>query len=522
MKGLARLIDRLEAATDDAVRVQVLARHLRSLADADRVWVLALVTGHAPRRAVTGAQLRAWASEAADLPAWLVDDSLAVAGDLAETLAHLLPRPADDDGPAPGLAETMARLRDIAALDPGARKAGVLRLWTVLPPEARAVANRLLTGSFRGMVTPGLAARALAEVTGGDAAAMAQRLAAPWDPAATRMADLTPEPDGALRPYPFAPARPLDAAPETLGPAGDWAAAWHFGGLRVQAIRRGGGWQLWAPEGEPVTARFPDLDLLARLVPEATVISGEIMLSDPTSGQPLPAALAARMARKTLSARHLADAPAVLVAHDLLDLAGDALGLMPFATRRDRLDMLCARLPSGAPIRPAPAVMDEGWADRARALLRGRALGARSMWLTRRAAPFAATEVMDWSPPPMSIAAVLIHAEVGQGPGPLAAFTFAVRDGVALVPVAKASDGLPHEERAELSAWVRANTTDRFGPVRQVPPVQVFDIGFSAATAAPRRKSGLMLEAPRILRWHRDRAADDIDTLDTLRALSRM
>lgn len=152
---------------------------------------------------------------------------------------------------------------------------------------------------------------------------------------------------------------------------------------------------------------------------------------------------------------------------------------------------------------------------------------AQALWLTRldaQEAGFGAgagadAGIVEWRPPPMSVTAVLIHAEAGQGAGPFAAFTFALRDGADLVPVAKTAAGLTPPERAELSAWVRAHTLERFGPVRRVRPDLVFDIGFAGATPAPRRKSGLMPGDPHIRQWHRDRSAADTDTLDTLRAL---
>ncbi len=72
---------------------------------------------------------------------------------------------------------------------------------------------------------------------------------------------------------------------------------------------------------------------------------------------------------------------------------------------------------------------------------------------------------------------------------------------------------------AEITAWVRKNTLERFGPVRRVPPELVFELAFEGIQASPRHKSGIALRFPRMLRWRRDKPVDEIDTLDGLRAL---
>lgn len=527
MNRLARLLDTLDVAPDPGGKAAALARHLAPLSHPDRVWTLALLTGRCPRRALRAADLRDWATEAAALPPWLFDASLAVAGDIAETAAHVLPAP--EAGPTPSLADTMAQIAAIAALPTEARKPATLALWATLPAPARVLANRLLTGTFRAALPPGLVARALAEVTGTDPEALALRLVAPWDPATTTLADLTAAPAGAILRRPrMAALRPMPDRPDALGRPEDWFAVWHLGGLRVQTTCHAGGWHLWSEDHEPMTARFPDLAPLGRLLPDGTVIDGEIVVLDPASGLPQPlAALQARSARKSLTARRLAEAPALLIAHDLIEPAGAGQGGLPFAARRARLDRLCAALPPGAPLRAAERVTASDWTGRAQVLAQVRALRAQALWLTRLDAPDAGAGavaggdagIIEWRPPPLSVTAVLIHAEAVQGAGPFAAFTFALRDGADLVPVAKTAAGLTPADRTDLSAWVRANTLERFGPVRRVRPDLVFDIGFAGATPAPRRKSGLMLSDPHIRQWHRDRSAADIDTLDTLRAL---
>ena len=90
MKRFARLIEELDRTTRTTEKVESLARYFGEAAPEDAVWTLRLLSGRRQRRVVSGRQLRVWAAERADLPAWLVEESYAVVGDLAETLALLV------------------------------------------------------------------------------------------------------------------------------------------------------------------------------------------------------------------------------------------------------------------------------------------------------------------------------------------------------------------------------------------------------------------------------------------------
>jgi DNA ligase-1 len=115
----------------------------------------------------------------------------------------------------------------------------------------------------------------------------------------------------------------------------------------------------------------------------------------------------------------------------------------------------------------------------------------------------------------------MIYAQAGHGrrANLFTDFTFAVRDGNALVPFTKAYSGLTDAEFTEITRWVGKHTLERFGPVRRVTPELVFEIGFEGIQSSPRHKSGIALRFPRMLRWRRDKGVEDIDHIDALRAL---
>ncbi len=305
MRQFAELFQRLDATTSTSARTGALQDYFRTAPESDRVWTIALLSGRRPKRAVTTTELRQWAADAAGLPDWLFEESYALAGDLAETIALILP-PAPAGATGPGLTETMAALARLPGRPADERRAFVEGHWQRLPQAERFVFLKLLTGGFRMGVSRGLMTRALARAAGVEEALVAHRLMGDWDPAATSFAALVAGQSGTgetgdARPYPFALASPLEEAPAGLGDPADWRAEWKWDGIRGQIVARPGAFALWSRGEELVTDRFPDLAPLADFLPPGTVLDGEVLAWDEAAGQPLPfAALQTRIGRKTV------------------------------------------------------------------------------------------------------------------------------------------------------------------------------------------------------------------------------
>ncbi len=126
-----------------------------------------------------------------------------------------------------------------------------------------------------------------------------------------------------------------------------------------------------------------------------------------------------------------------------------------------------------------------------------------------------------WKVDPLTIDAVMIYAQRGSGrrSGYYTDYTFAVRKEDKLVTIAKAYSGLSDKEIQEVSRFVRDNEIEKFGPVRTVRPELVFEIAFEGIALSNRHKSGVALRFPRIKRWRKDKTVDEIDTIETVKAL---
>jgi DNA ligase-1 len=525
MKRFAALFTRLDQTTKINRKVDALAEYLAEAPEDDRLWTIALLSGRRPKRTVTATLLRLWAAERAGIPLWLFEESYPIVGDLAETIALILP-------PAPArenrsLTYWIGEVRALSALPEPERRARILDAWDRLDRVERFVFNKLITGGFRMGVSQKLMTRALSRATGIDEPDLAHRLMGDWSPETTsfRRLILDHDPSADLsKPYPFYLAYQLDDGPEGLGDPDLWSAEHKWDGIRGQIVLRGGEHFLWSRGEELMTDRFPELAVLKDYVPPGTVIDGEVLAW--ADGAPLPfARLQKRIGRKTVPKTLLREAPVILMAYDLLEWQSEDIRPRPFAERRAELGRLVSAAPPEAPLRLSPAVPFADWAALARAREAARDAGAEGVMLKRRDSPYRdgrrKGDWWKWKVDPLTLDAVLVYAQQGHGrrANLFTDFTFAVWSGNELVPFTKAYSGLTDEEFRRITAWVRRNTLERYGPVRAVKPEHVFEIAFEGIQASPRHKSGVALRFPRMARWRHDKPAQEANTLSDLKEM---
>ncbi|WP_422932095.1 ATP-dependent DNA ligase [Singulisphaera sp. PoT] len=525
MKAFADLYAALDETNRTTDKVAAMARFFKAAPPADAAWAVYFLSGRKPRQAVPSKRLRLWARELAGLPEWLFDESYHHVGDVAETIALLLP-PAEAASDRPLADWVENHLLPLRTLDEERQKADVLAAWLALDARQRFVWNKLITGELRVGVSQLLVVRALAEVSGLPTDTLSHRLMGTWEPTPHFYAALVAPDDGEAdisRPYPFFLAHPLEGEPHALGPADDWQAEWKWDGIRSQIVRRGGRSFVWSRGEELVTERYPELEALADALPDGTVLDGEILPWK--DGQVLPfASLQKRIGRKTVGKKLLEEIPVVMMAYDIVEDAGVDLRDRPLSERRARLETLAEEV-AGPGLCLSPRLAFDSWDSLATSRRTSRAMGVEGVMLKRRAAPYRVGRVRGdwwkWKVEPFAVDAVLISAQPGHGKrgGLYTDYTFGVWDDGKLVPFAKAYGGLTDAEIRKVDAYVRANTLEKFGPVRSVKPELVFEIGFEGIQASPRHKSGVAVRFPRMLRWRTDKPPEEADTLDRVKAL---
>ena len=542
MKEFAALFSALDSTTSTRKKTDALLLYFQRAQPADAAWALYFLAGGKPRQTVPTGLLRAVAREAAGIPEWLFDESYDVVGDLAETIAHVLP-PAPAAIALPLHVWIEERLLALRGQAPEAISAALKGYWNELDTPGRFLLTKLIGGSFRVGVAKSLVLRALAEATGIDAKLLAQRLMGYTDkshaPDAARYALLVdpqhmPDQGESGQPYPFFLAHPLQAPVESLGDRDDWQVEWKWDGIRAQFIRRGAGSWLWSRGEDLLNGRFPEIDAMHAALPDHTVLDGEIAVWRDGRVQPF-ADLQKRIGRKTVTRKILADLPVAFLAYDLLEADGVDIREWPQWRRRERLEQVVAEAAGGAgdALQLSPLVVASDWASLAALREESRARGVEGFMLKQREGRYGAGRTKDvgtwwkWKIDPYSVDAVLIYAQSGHGrrANLYTDYTFAVWDGEAgneanprrLVPFAKAYSGLTDEEMRQVDQRIRQTTTEKFGPVRSVTPTLVVELGFEGIQASPRHKSGIAVRFPRMLRLRWDKPVDEADTLQVLR-----
>jgi DNA ligase 1 len=571
LKAFADLYSRLDATTSSNAKLAALRDYFLLASPADAAWAVYFLSGGRPRQLVPTKLLRELTLAVSGLPEWLFEESYHAVGDLAETMALLLPESVHNS--EEGLATWVeSKLLPLRGLPPETLTTQLLPLLQQLDKRSQLVCIKLITGSFRVGVSKLLVTRALAAVADIDAKRIAQRLVGYTDLSARPTAEdylrliapLSEEGDERSegQPYPFFLAHPLqlptDEFETAIGSPQDWLVEWKWDGIRAQLVKRDGQLWVWSRGEELVTDRFPELNVLAAALPDGTVIDGELVvwkhapapdvevdpeqIKDQIADQPAPqrtqgqvqpfALLQQRIGRKTLTAKILENLPVVILAYDLLEWQGDDWREQPQSARRDQLEKVVLTCDQPQ-LQLSPLVSGDSWQDLDRQREASRSLGVEGFMLKRKDAQYGIGRTKDvgvwwkWKIEPYTADAVLIYAQTGHGrrASLYTDYTFAVWDSSQgnpdrkLVPFAKAYSGLTDAEMREVDAIIRKTTVEKFGPVRSVKPTLVFELGFEGISLSGRHKSGIAVRFPRMLRWRQDKPVAEADTLQTLQAL---
>jgi DNA ligase-1 len=525
MRQFAELFMQLDRTNKTNAKVELLKNYFLTATGEDKMWALALFTGRRPTFKINRTQVKEWAAEEAGIPTWLFQESYHSVGDLGETISLLLPR-ATNATAERSLSEWFQYLRRLPTMTDTDKKAHIIQAWSQLSQHETFVFNKLLMGSFRIGVSQTLVVRALAEATNTDANVVAHRIMGNWDPLTTDFKSLIlaeGENDHASRPYPFFLAYPIEGDVAALGNPEQWLVEWKWDGIRSQIIFRNNELFIWTRGEELSTDKFPELHFLAGILPEGTVLDGEIV--GYLGNKPLPFnVLQTRIGRKNLSKKVLQEAPVAFIAYDMMEAHGVDIRNYSQEQRRGELENLHSTISSSSVFLLSPLIPFQTWEDLHVLHPTSRENVAEGFMIKRKSGAYQVGrkkgDWWKWKIDPLSIDAVLIYAQKGSGRRAefFTDYTFAVwgEDG-RLVPFAKAYSGLTDAEIRQVDHFIKRNVVEKFGPVRTVKPELVFEIGFEGINASTRHKSGIAVRFPRILRWRKDKKAEEADTLEHLK-----
>ncbi|WP_194775749.1 ATP-dependent DNA ligase [Pararhodonellum marinum] len=523
MRAFADLFSRLDQSNKLTDKLYALGDFFEKSTSKDRLWTLAIFTHKRPKRQVNTRKLREWCTELAQIPDWLFEECYQKVGDLAETIALLLP-PAKMKNDFP-LHHWIDFLIALETKTEEEKKVEILAAWNQMDQAERLVFNKLITGGFRIGVSQQVITRAVAETFGMEKNEVAHRIMGNWHPDQITFEELilSDQPaDDASRPYPFYLSYPLEEEPQQLGRLTDWIIEWKWDGIRGQIIKRKGQTYIWSRGEELVNDKFPELVELGNELPDGTVLDGEIIPFQ--NGKPLPFnLLQTRIGRKNLTKKILQEVPIHFIAYDIMEAEQQDIRSIPQRERRKILENIHAQLE-----RPnfhlSQIILAPDWEQLQILRQEAREKMAEGFMLKNKKATYEVGRKKGnwwkWKIAPLVIDGVLLYAQKGHGRRAdlYTDYTLAVWDGDLLVPFAKAYSGLTDAEINQVDRFVKQNTKERFGPVRTVKPELVFEIAFEGIQSSPRHKSGIALRFPRINRWRKDKKMEEANTLDDLKA----
>ncbi len=524
MKAFAALLDGLVFTPSRNGKLRLLETYFREVDDPDRGYALAALTGGLGLGAAKPALIRGLVEMRVDpeLFRWSYD----FVGDLAETVSLIWPGSA--------AAETDLKVSHVVETLAAAGRSqvpGLVERWLdQLDAPGRYALLKLITGGLRVGVSGRLAKQALARY-GGQSVDRIEELWHGLEPPFIELfawldghADM-PDVSDRITFKPLMLANPLDQAELSSMAPQAYAAEWKWDGIRVQLAARKGQGRVFSRTGDEISAAFPDI---AESLTFDAVLDGELLVMRDGAVAPFND-LQQRLGRKAVGAKMLQSHPAHVRLYDILFDEGEDLRGLSYDDRRGRLEAWYARVgPQGMDL--SQRILFDDWGTLAGLRDGARANGIEGLMLKRRDSAYQAGRPkgpwFKWKRDALVADCVVMYAQRGHGKRSsfYSDYTFGCwrpddDGGIELVPVGKAYFGFTDEELLQLDRWVRANTTDRFGPVRAVSPRLVFEVAFDSVHRSTRHKSGMAMRFPRIHRIRWDKPAGEADRLETLLAM---
>ena len=555
MRQFARLYQRLDETTKTNEKLLAMRDYFAEASSDDAAYALFFLLGNKLKPSLPTKIIRKAAARSANVPDWLFEETYQWVGDLAETAAAMAV--GTDSTKHETLCRTVSQsIIPLLHSAKGSRKktsksssrkatnpldqeptpeesedtlvVKLIEIWSQYDLLERFVFNKLLTGNLRVGVSAKLVTKSLSLWCGVETDERSHRLIGDWEPSGRFFNELVAasfQGTSPAKPFPFCLAHPLPDSVMHEHSAIDYLAEWKWDGIRAQLIRRCGRTYLWSRGEELLEGRFPEIELASQGLPDGLVLDGEILAHGDKA--PLPfTLLQKRIQRKKPSSKILQEVPVLFIAFDVLEHAGQDLRGESYQIRRKLLETLEleSRL-TPKTLRCSEVFTFEDWESLVLKKDQARLYGAEGLMLKHLQGRYEVGRVTGvwWKSKvtPYTVDAVLVYAQRGHGrrAGLFSDYTFALWDQDRLVPFAKAYSGLTNEELALVDRWIKENTTQRFGPVHEVPAQIVMELAFENIQESNRHKSGIAVRFPRILRWRQDKRPEDADRLDAIKRM---
>lgn len=524
MEPFVKLYRKLQEYQTSAEKVTALRDYFDSVSELDKRWALALLSGRWTKKSANIASLRLWATELAMIPAWLFEESYRAAGDIEETIALIVQQ--EKESQSSSLSQWMDYTSQLADLSADEKKNRVTESWKSMDAQHRLLFNKIIAGTFKTPVTQNLIYEAISILHNVDLMTLVIRLSNNWELNSSTWKQLIfteTESENHSFSYPF-------MVPNLMKEAFEMSVSshfieWNYNGIRAQLVKRNNQCYLWSKKAELMTNLFPEIIGCAAELPDGTVLDGIIIPMIDGKIQP-KSILKARLSRKTISPKLIKDLPVQFVAFDLLEFNNHDLRNNLLSDRKSMLESLLIKY------KLSNIVISESFNVLSKAELQAKAdnsrnIGANGVVLKSASSSYNADNTAnDWiklCPISLSVNAVLVYASSNEKGSSFQynEFTFALFEDEKLVPIAKTSLGFTEEQLEFLNQFVRKNTLEKFGPVRSLVPIHVFELKFNSIQRSKRHKVGFQLINPEVSRAKEYLSIHEIDRIDVLKKMLR-
>ncbi len=519
MKDFAQLLERLILTPSRNRKLEALADYFANTPDPDRGYALAAITRDLKIKNLKAAALKEITKSRVD--PMLFDISYDYVGDMAETISLIWPK--QEEGELPSITDFLTFIEQTPKTELPDKISALLDIAT---PNERWAMIKMVTGGLRVGVSARLAKTALAQYSGQDLAEIEKI----WHGLEIPYLDLfqwldgageKPEIDHSQTFHPMMLAHPIDEEKdfEILKPE-DFQAEWKWDGIRVQLVFNEENQNMFSRTGDNISNTFPDI---IENLNGTAVLDGELLVGHDFEPQPFNC-LQQRLNRKTIVKKHLKDHPAFVFVYDMLFDGDEDIRDLPLQERRKRLETwfeknLQHRLAA------SEVLQYSTWDQLAEIRQKGaEEQGHEGIMIKSKGSVYVSGrpkgEWFKWKRDPRLVDAIIMYAQRGHGKRSsyYSDFTFGVWQGNEIVPIGKAYSGFTDAELKELDKFVRGNTIQRFGPVREVKKELVVEVAFDSAHESSRHKSGIALRFPRINRIRWDKPAQEVEGLAALKS----
>ncbi len=524
MKNFIKLINQLESTTKTNEKINLIAEFFLNNSKLDNIWLVGIFLGKTRFKRFSSIKLRKLAQEISELPDWLAEESYLMVGDSAETIALILSKELNLNTEEIGLYEFLkVNYFPLLKLKEEEQFKAIKEIWKNLDEDNNFVFNKILMGGFRIGVSKKIVINALSKAYKIEVTKLTHRLMGVWDVSEEFFESLVIQEESILdvsKPYPFCLANPIEFnyLNNDDFKVGDYIFENKYDGIRCQLIKRSGEIFLWSRGEELLNGSFPEIIEAAKSLDFDFVFDGELL--EVQNGLPsLISEIQKRINRKVISQKLITKSNIKLYIFDFIEFNGIDLRNEIILKRKEILNSL---LIDNNRFKQVNIInfennleMLEYWKDSRNRNVEGLMIKAKNslyedgrkkgVWWKYKVNPY-------------TIDAVLIYAQIGHGKrsGLYTDYTFGLWRNGELITFAKAYSGLTNKEIIEVDKFIKANTVERFGPVRTVKPELVFELAFEGINLSKRHKSGVAVRFPRILRIRLDKKINEANSIEDL------